>query len=313
MEAEERIIRMENDGLITADQARQLRASIAPNTPGSPPPRPGHRRWLWPFLALPIAIALLYFAWPHSKSEEQSVQQTEIVQNVSQSMNQAGETGAMNKSILNLIAIVIFLIVPVLLLTTVYNGLVNREEAVFKNWAQVESQLQRRSDLVPALVDTVAGYVRHERETLAGVTAQRAQIQGDLKGAIDALAESQEMIATLYADDADLLESQERMDELLRAQATLKSRMSGFMALAEDYPELRASDQFLELQAQLEGTENRINVARLRFNESVNSYNAAIRRLPGTLVAGMGSFKRKAYFQADENSDQPPAVNLKQQ
>jgi len=213
----------------------------------------------------------------------------------------------MNKSVLNIIAIILLLGIPLVLLSLIYNGLVNREESVFKNWAQVESQFQRRSDLVPALVESVAAYMKHERDTLGEVTAARSQ---PLERAVDDLARSQAALAQLLGDPENLLNDQARMDQLAQLQSTLGNRLTGFVALAESYPELRASDQFLELQAQLEGTENRINVARLQFNESVADFNAAIRRLPGTLVAGIGNFQRKAYFKSEEGADQAPQIDL---
>jgi len=213
----------------------------------------------------------------------------------------------MNKSVLNIIAIILLLGIPLVLLSLIYNGLVNREESVFKNWAQVESQFQRRSDLVPALVESVAAYMKHERDTLGEVTAARSQ---PLERAVDDLARSQAALAQLLGDPENLLNDQARMDQLAQLQSTLGNRLTGFVALAESYPELRASDQFLELQAQLEGTENRINVARLQFNESVADFNAAIRRLPGTLVAGIGNFQRKAYFKSEEGADQAPQLDL---
>lgn len=295
MEPEARIDRMERQGLISERQAEQLRASIArPAAPFEPPHR-SRRKWLL-YLAIVgvitgLVLALVFSGVPGP------------VQDVSQAMNDAGATGAMNKSVLNLIAVALLLVIPLVLLTLVYNGLVNREEAVFRNWAQVESQFQRRADLVPALVETVSAYVRHERETLTDVTTVRGEA---LQQALDGLAEDQAAAQAILGQAERLLADQAQMDRLVELQRALSGRLSGFIALAEDYPELRASDQFLELQAQLEGTENRINVARIQFNKAVGDFNAAIRRLPGTLVAGLGNFQRKAYFKSEEGADQAP-------
>jgi LemA protein len=299
METEDRIERMERAGILTERQAEQLRASIGRRD--RPGPREDRRRqpvllYLGGALAL-VLLALLFTTTNDPGS----------IQDVSRTLNDAGAEGAMNRSVLNFIAIVLLLVIPIGLLAFAYNSLVNREEAVFQNWAQVESQFQRRADLVPALIETVSAYVAHERETLAEVTANRSRMLSD---AVASLTRKQEQLNSLLMRGDDLLEEQSAMDELERRQAGLSSRLSGFIALAEDYPELRASDQFLELQAQLEGTENRINVARLQFNDAVGRYNAAIRRLPGTLVAGLGDFRRKAYFKADVGADQAPDVDF---
>jgi LemA protein len=304
MEADERIGRMEREGLITPDQAEQLRASVRLKNHPGPVNSHTRRPWLPYFAALAAAaiITLLFVI-----SGEPQLQQ---VQDVSQTLNLAEETGAMNKTLLNTIAIVLLLIVPFLILTAIYNGLVNREEAVLKSWAQVESQFQRRADLVPALIETVGAYVQHERKTLSEVTAGRRPELAALARAVDELVKKQDSLTGMLSGSEDLLTDQAQMDQLVGLQAALGKNLSGFIALAEDYPQLRASDQFLELQAQLEGTENRINVARLRFNEAVNDYNAAIRRLPGTLIAGFGNFQRKAYFQADEGAAQAPAIEI---
>ena len=299
MAAEERIRRMEERGIISAEQAARLRASIRPGS-GSAAPRGRNRYWLAPFVAAAL-IAVLVVLMLLTAGEPGPVQE------VSRSLNDTGATGAMNRTLLNVIAILLLLIIPLVLLAVTYNSLVNREEAVFQSWAQVESQFQRRADLVPALIETVSAYVAHERGTLEAVAESRSRMLAD---AVDSLARSQAELAAQLERGEALLEEQSAMDELERVQAELGVRLSGFIALAEDYPELRASDQFLELQAQLEGTENRINVARLGFNDAVARYNSAIRRLPGTLVAGLGDFRRKAYFKADEGADRAPGVDF---
>lgn len=300
VEVEDRIDRMERSGVITAGQAERLRASVR-RTATRSPNQPATRR-AGTYLATAIVLLLLVMLIAILSMPDG----TPPVQDVSRALNEPGVQGTMNKTILNLIAIALFVLIPVVLLTWVYNGLVNREEAVFKGWAQVESQLQRRADLVPGLVEVVSRYLRHERETLNQVTATRSAA---LSQTIDDLTQSQQEASRLLEDDS-LLRDQARMDELARLQQEVGKQMHGFLALAEDYPELRASDQFLELQAQLEGTENRINVARLQFNEAVENFNAAIRRLPGTLVAGLGDFRRKAYFQADASAAEVPELEF---
>lgn len=299
MAAEERIRRMQERGIISAEQAARLRASV--QTSASAVSRAGRvRRPLAGYLVAAVVLAVVVLILL-------SAGEPGPVQDVSTSLNDSGATGAMNRSVLNAIAIALLLIIPLVLLAVTYNGLVNREEAVFQSWAQVESQFQRRADLVPALIETVSAYVAHERGTLEAVTESRSRALAD---AVDSLARSQSELAAQLGRGEALLEEQAAMDDLERIQAELSTRLSGFIALAEDYPELRASDQFLELQAQLEGTENRINVARLQFNDAVGRYNAAIRRLPGTLVTGLGDFRRKAYFKADEGAKRAPAVDF---
>lgn len=300
MEAEDRIDRMERSGVITAGQAERLRASVRRTSARSPNPPATRRAGTYLAAATVLLLLVMLIAILFTPDG------TPPVQDVSRVLNDPGVQGTMNKTILNLVAIVLFVLIPVLLLAWVYNGLVNREEAVFKGWAQVESQLQRRADLVPGLVEVVSRYMRHERETLNEVTAARSAA---LSRTIDDLTQSQQEVGRLLDDDS-LLSDQARMDELARLQQAVGERMRGFLALAEDYPDLRASDQFLELQAQLEGTENRINVARLQFNEAVGDFNAAIRRLPGTLVAGLGDFQRKAYFQAEATAARAPELEF---
>lgn len=211
----------------------------------------------------------------------------------------------MNKSFSGILAIALFLIVPLLLWMWLHNSLVTKEESVFESWAQVESNLERRADLIPALVDTVSRYLRHESDTLTSVTAQRSD--ASLATALEELIAAQKSTAEIVGEDgSNIVEDEADLAALFAAQQRVGQRMHSFLAVAESYPQLRSSDQFLELQAQLEGTENRINVARMRFNESVATYNAAIRRLPASLVASAGGFGRKAYFQADAESHDEP-------
>ena len=162
------------------------------------------------------------------------------------------------------------------------------------SWAQVESNYQRRADLIPNLVKTVKAFAEHEGDTLGDIAKLRSQMDG--------VEEENTKIKTMAEGAALHLDDDAYMANLAQAQQKLTGRVKGLMVAVEAYPNLRSSDQFLELQAELEGTENRINVARMTFNEKVGEFNASIRRMPGSLVAGFGDFQRKAYFKADEGA-----------
>ena len=217
----------------------------------------------------------------------------------------------MNRSILAFFVVALFVAVPAGVGLVSYNSLVAKEEQVFSAWAQVESTLQRRADLIPRLVESVSRFIRHERETLQGVTDARSNPSADLAAAIEDLASAGADSADVLAKGGEaIVETQDMLKGLAEAQARMDRSIRTLLATAESYPELRSSDQFLELQAQLEGTENRINVARLRFNETAGTYNAAIRSVPGVFIAGLGSFRRKAYFQADEDAGNAAELNF---
>ena len=171
-----------------------------------------------------------------------------------------------------------------------YNGLVEKDEAVATAWSNVETQYQRRADLIPNLVNTVKGYAAHESETLESVIAARSA-------------------ATSINLTADEL-TPEKIAEYQAAQQQVRSALGRLIAIAENYPDLKANQNFLELQAQLEGTENRIAVARKEFNEIARTYNVAVRRFPANLVAGICGFDTKAYFEADEAAAQVPVVQF---
>ena len=171
-----------------------------------------------------------------------------------------------------------------------YNGLVTKDEAVATAWSNVETQYQRRADLIPNLVNTVKGYAAHESETLESVIAARSA-------------------ATSINLTADEL-TPEKMAEYQAAQQQVRSALGRLIAIAENYPDLKANQNFLELQAQLEGTENRIAVARKEFNEIARTYNVAVRRFPANLVASIFGFDTKAYFEADEAAAQAPVVQF---
>ncbi|MFW6093297.1 MAG: LemA family protein [Pseudomonadota bacterium] len=216
----------------------------------------------------------------------------------------------MNRT-LSILTSVALLSLPVVAILAVfawlYNGIVNKEERVYQAWSQVESNLQRRADLIPGLVETVSRYMRHERETLDDVTDQRAGALEPLDEAARRLMADQERVAGAGGATP---EDERALAQLADTQRTLAGSIRRFMAVAESYPSLKAGDQFLSLQAQLEGTENRINVARMEFNRAVGSFNGAIRRLPGTLVASLGGFRRKGYFEAQGDAGEPAELEF---
>ncbi len=171
-----------------------------------------------------------------------------------------------------------------------YNGFVNAEEDVEKSWADVQSQYQRRADLIPNLVNTVKGAADFERGTLEAVTAARAKA------------------TSVNIDPSNL--SPEAIQQFQSAQGELSSSLSRLLVSVERYPELKANANFLDLQAQLEGTENRISVARDRFNEQVTSYNKQTRRFPASFFASIFGFGEKGQFQAQAGAENAPTVNF---
>lgn len=173
---------------------------------------------------------------------------------------------------------------------TTYNGLVTKEEGLDNAWSNVETQYQRRADLIPNLVNTVKGYAAHESETLGAVTEARAKA------------------TSINLSASDL--TPEKLAAFQQAQADVRSALGRLIAVAENYPDLKANQNFLELQAQLEGTENRIAVARKEYNERVNTYNVAIRRFPSNLVAGLFGFGPQERFAAAEGSEAAPVVSF---
>lgn len=173
-----------------------------------------------------------------------------------------------------------------------YNSLQMKEEAVFKAWADIEAALQRRGDLIPNLVETVKGYASHERETLEAVINARAK-------------------ATSVQITPGDLGNAAKMQEFQAAQGNLTSALSKLMVVVEQYPDLKANQNFLDLQNQLEGTENRINVARQRYNQVVEEFNGAIRRFPESLTNNfLLKLDRKEYFKADEAAKAVPQVKF---
>lgn len=171
-----------------------------------------------------------------------------------------------------------------------YNSMVTKEEGVTSAWAQVENVYQRRADLIPNLVATVKGYAAHEQETLEGVVNARAKA------------------TQTTIDPANLTE--ESMKQFQAAQGELGSALQKLMVVVERYPDLKANQNFLELQAQLEGSENRITVERQKFNETARAYNTYIRQFPKNILSGIFGFERKAYFEATEGAETAPKVEF---
>ncbi|NLI36996.1 MAG: LemA family protein [Bacteroidales bacterium] len=192
-----------------------------------------------------------------------------------------------NRTLIIIIGIIAILAIWV---TVVYNGLVSTEENVNNQWANVETQYQRRADLIPNLVNTVKGYATHEKTTLEGVISARSQ-------------------ATQIKVDANNL-TPEKLAQYQKAQGDVTTALGKLLAITENYPDLKANQNFLELQAQLEGTENRINVARKDFNDAAKEYNVSIRRFPRNIFANMFGFQKKSYFEAAQGSETAPKVQF---
>lgn len=188
--------------------------------------------------------------------------------------------------------IIILAVVGIVLIWAVvgYNGLVSADEAVNTAWSNVENQYQRRADLIPNLVSTVKGYAAHEQETLDAVTEARTRATQ----------------MTISAEDL----TEEKLQEYQAAQGELGTALGRLLAITEAYPDLKANRNFLELQAQLEGTENRISVERRNFNDAAREYNTSIRSFPKNILAGMFGFETRPYFEAAEGAAEVPAVQF---
>ncbi len=187
---------------------------------------------------------------------------------------------------------VLLIAISVLFFGYGYNKLQVLEEGVFTAWGNIESTLQRRADIIPNLVEVVKGYAKHERGTLLAVVEARAK-------------------ATSTNISVEDLSSAEAMANLQKAQAGLSSALSRLLVVVERYPDLKANQNFLDLQHQLEGIENRINVARQRYNQAVGNFNSAIRKFPNNLINNsLLNLERKEYFKADEGSKIAPKVKF---
>lgn len=184
--------------------------------------------------------------------------------------------------------IVILVIIAYGSFKSTYNNMVSMDEEVNAKWANVETQYQRRSDLIPNLVNTVKGFAEQEKEVLIGVTNARKQVN------------------EIKVDPS----SAEDIQKFQQAQGNLNSALSRLLVTVERYPELKSNQNFLELQAQLEGTENRISVERTRFNETVKDYNTYIRKFPNNIYAGIFDFEKRPMFESDEGAENAPEVQF---
>lgn len=197
---------------------------------------------------------------------------------------------SLSKKNLILLAVGGLLLICVFWSFSTYNGLVGQDEVVTTAWGNVQTQYQRRSDLIPNLVSVVKGYAKHEKETLEAVVSARAR-------------------ATQITVSADGL-TPEKLQQYQQAQGQLSTALGKLLAVSESYPNLKANENFSELQAQLEGTENRISESRTRYNKAVQGYNISVRKFPGNIVAKMFGFAPKAKFEAAENAQNAPTVNF---
>lgn len=194
----------------------------------------------------------------------------------------------MGKKAITWFSVFIALLLIVSFFWGTYNKLIKREESVKMAWSQVENQYQRRADLIINLVETVKGYASHEQETFTEVIEARAK-------------------ATQLMVDAENLNA-ENLQQFNNAQGELSQALSRLLAVIESYPDLKANENFIMLQGQLEGTENRIAFVRREFNESVKEYNTYRRKFPKNIVAALFGFSKKEYFKADADSDDAPDV-----
>ena len=197
---------------------------------------------------------------------------------------------SLSKKNLILLAVGGLLLICVFWSFSTYNSLVGQDEVVTTAWGNVQTQYQRRSDLIPNLVSVVKGYAKHEKETLDAVVSARAR-------------------ATQITVSADGL-TPEKLQQYQQAQGQLSTALGKLLAVSESYPNLKANENFSELQAQLEGTENRISESRTRYNKAVQGYNISVRKFPGNIVAKMFGFAPKAKFEAAENAQNAPTVNF---
>ncbi|APF17512.1 LemA family protein [Caldithrix abyssi DSM 13497] len=194
--------------------------------------------------------------------------------------------------IVALVVVVIFALSMFVTVKNYYNSFIALEENVNQAWAQVENVYQRRADLIPNLVEVVKGYASHERETLQAVVEARSKVGGQIN------------------IGPEVLNNPQAFARFQQAQDALSSALQRLMVVVERYPNLKADQRFADLQAQLEGTENRIAVERRRFNEAVQAYNTAIRKFPANIIASMFGFQPKVYFKAQVGADKVPEVKF---
>ena len=197
----------------------------------------------------------------------------------------------MKKFWIGLLVIVAVVLFGVVTISGIYNQLVAADEQVSSAWGQVQNVYQRRLDLIPNLVETVKGYAAHEKQTLEDVVNARSKI-------------------TQLNVSSEMANNPEALAQFQQAQRELSGALSRLLVVVESYPDLKASQNFLALQSQLEGTENRIAVERMRFNEAAQKLNTLRRSFPANMIASLGGFKEKAYFKADEGAAKVPVVKF---
>lgn len=311
MRFDKKINELLSKGKISDDEAAILRRSLQENIARAKEIQ-FHSQFSYKYMAVAIvANVILGLCWM-ILTNDPAISQTitdggsaQTIQSVSEILNQSGKVGEMNKPLSSVISIALIslpLIGSLLWFALCYNGLVNKEEDVLASWAQVESNYQRRADLIPNLVSSVRTYIEHEGQTMTDIARLRSQA--------DLIAQENAKVQEIGKDALAHLDDDAYMTSLAKAQQNLGGQVRGLMLAVESYPVLRSSDQFMQLQAQLEGTENRINVARMAFNESVGTFNASIRRMPGSLIAGIGNFQRKAYFKSEEGAAAAPILSF---
>lgn len=189
-----------------------------------------------------------------------------------------------------IITVILVIAIAVVYSISSYNSLVSQEESVSTAWSNVENQYQRRAYLIPNLVNTVKGYAAHEKETLDAVVSARSKATQ----------------AQISIDDL----TPEKLQAYQRAQGEIGAALGRLLAITENYPDLKANENFQALQAQLEGTENRISVERRKFNETAKAYNTNIRRFPKNIIAGLFGFEKRPYFEASEGTETAPEVKF---
>ncbi|MCM1517485.1 MAG: LemA family protein [Pseudoflavonifractor sp.] len=190
----------------------------------------------------------------------------------------------------NIVTLLLAVVAMMSLNSCDYNTIVDKEQTVEQSWAEVQNQYQRRADLIPNLVNTVKGYATHESSTLEKVTQARAAA------------------TSINIDAADL--NEETLAKFQKAQGELSQALKSLLAVTEAYPDLKANENFRDLQVQLEGTENRVTVARGRYTEAVKDYNAKIKKFPTVIYAGWFGFEKKPQFQAEAGAERAPEVNF---
>ena len=196
----------------------------------------------------------------------------------------------MKKGFITGVVVIAVVVAAFVWVKNVYNRMVVSDESVQASWSQVENVYQRRADLIPNLVATVKGYAAHESETLEGVVAARAKA------------------TQVTVDPANL--TPEALEQFNTAQGELSSALGRLLLIQENYPDLKANQNFMELQAQLEGTENRIATERMKYNEAAQAFNTGIRRFPDNIVASIFGFEKKGYFEAQAGAETAPKVEF---